>query len=198
MRLLRTVSLATSLMVSTSLLPTMAGAQEDQVKLTSGMVENFITAHGDLAALATELAKKYGDRSDTPGDDPVASLPAFQDVAEAKARTSAILGKYGFKDLDSLETVTNSVMLAYQADVPDSAGSSQATPNAPSADPEVDKAKAKADIEADSSLTPDQKKDALQQLEEQYAALQDLTPLPGNADVVKPYLDKLKPIADAN
>ena len=50
----------------------------------------------------------------------------------------------------------------------------------------------------DASLTPDKKKEALQQIDDQYASLQDSTPLPGNAEAVKPYLDKLKPIAEAN
>lgn len=171
-----------------------AAAGDDQVKLTPAMVEKFIAARGELTVLAKDLATKYGDRSDTPGDDPVASLPAFQDIAEAKTRTNAVLAKYDFKDLDTLDVVTNSVMLAYQADVPDTNGAGD---NAQS-DPEADKAKARAEIEADQSLTPDKKKEALQQLDEQFASLQSLTPLPGNPEVVKPYLDKLKPIAEAN
>jgi hypothetical protein len=199
MRLLRTLCLATGLMISAATLSTQACAQDDQIKLTGAMVENFIAAHGELAALAATLTKKYGDRSDSPGDDPVASLPAFQDVAEARTQTSAILAKYGFKDLDDLEIVTNSVMLAYQADVPDSGdGQQAATSDGSPEDLDAEKAKAKAEVEADVSLTPDKKKEALQQIEDQYASLEALIPLPGNAEVVKPYLDRLKPIADTN
>lgn len=190
----RRLCLASGLALSACFLAGTAGASDDQVKLTAAMVEKFIAARAELTVLATDLAKKYGDRSDTPGDDPVASLPAFQDIADAKTRTDAILSKYDFKDLDALDIVTNSVMLAYQADVPDNNGAADSGQN----DPEADKAKARAEIEADQSLTPEKKKEALQQLDEQFASLQALTPLPGNAEVVKPFLDKLKPIAEAN
>ncbi|MDQ0393790.1 hypothetical protein [Labrys monachus] len=195
MRLLRCLCLVAFLAAPAVAL----AADEDQVKLTAPMIENFITAHAELAALAGDLTKQYGDRSDTPGDDPVASLPAYSDIAEAKARIDALLSKYGYKDFDELEVVTDSVMLAYQADIPDGADDdAHAAPEKSPADLDAEKAKAKADVEADASLTPDKKKEALQQIDDQYASLQALTPLPGNADIVKPYLDRLKPIADAN
>jgi hypothetical protein len=179
-------------------LPVLAADDADQVMLTAPVVENFLAAHAELATLVADLTKKYGDRSDTPGDDPVASLSAFQDIAEAKTRTGGILERYGFKDLDDLQIVTNSIMLAYQADVPDADSGDQAASDKSQADLDADKAKAKAEVEADKSLTPDKKKEALQQIDDQYASLEALTPLPGNADVVRPYLEKLKPIAEAN
>ena len=171
-------------------------AQDDQIKLTGPMVENFIVAHGELTALAVSLTKKYGDRSEAAGDDPVASLPAFDAIPEAKGQTANLLAKYQYKDFDEFEVVTNSVMLAYQADVPD-----EDQPNNADGSPvdlDAERAKAKVDVEADASLTPDKKKEALQQIEDQYASLQDSTPLPGNAEAVKPYLDRLRPIAEAN
>src|SRR3954449_13529322 len=75
--------------------PCFAGDQE-QVALTAQMVEKFVEGHADLEALAKDLAKQYGDRSETEGDDLVAALPAYQDIPEAKARTAALLTKYGF------------------------------------------------------------------------------------------------------
>jgi hypothetical protein len=197
MLVLRLLSLVSVLIVAGASLAAPAYAQDDQVTLTAPMVENFIAAHAELSALAVELTKKYGDRSETAGDDPVASLPAFQDVPEAKTRSAALLGRYHYQSFDELDIVTNSVMLAYQADVPDT-GVGQASQDGSAASPDSEEAKAKAEIEADTSLTPEKKKEALQQIEEQYASLQDATPLPGNAEIVKPYIDKLKPIAEAN
>ncbi|CAM5767412.1 hypothetical protein LMIY3S_02152 [Labrys miyagiensis] len=197
MRLLRVLCLASGLILPVAGHAVPAWAQDDQIKLSGPIIENFIAAHGELATLAAEFVKKYGDRSETPGDDPVASLPAFDNVADAKARTAALLAKYHFKDFDEFEIVTNSVMLAYQADVPDSGGD-QGTPNGSQVDLDAEKAKAKADVEADASLTPEKKKEALQQIEDQYASLQDSTPLPGNTEAVRPYLDKLRPIAESN
>jgi hypothetical protein len=112
-------------------------ADNEQVKLSPQTVERFLQAHDELEALARSFATRYGDRSDAEGDDPVAALPAFQDVPEARGKTSQILVKYGFADLDDWERVTNSVLLAYQYTDP------AATPP----DPEVEKAKARAEIE---------------------------------------------------
>jgi hypothetical protein len=199
MRLLRFPALAFCLIGPTLFLPTIGWAQDDQIKLTGSMVENFINAHGELATLAASLSKKYGDRSDTADDDPVASLPAYQDIPQAKSQTAEILERYRFKSLDELDIINNSVMLAYQADVPDAGGNQPSSASAGSQDDiDADKAKAKAEVEADASLTPDKKQEALQQIEDQYASLQALVPLPGNPETVRPYLDRLKPIAETN
>src|SRR5215471_18466731 len=77
-----------------------AAAQEQQVALTSSIVENFVGAHQELEALASDLEKRYGDRSEEEGDDPVAALPAYQGIADARERTIRILDAHGFKDLD--------------------------------------------------------------------------------------------------
>ncbi|MDQ0468832.1 hypothetical protein [Labrys wisconsinensis] len=184
MRLGVLLCLLAGLAVST---PALAG-DDEQVALTPQMVEKFVEGHADLEALAKDLARQYGDRSETEGDDLVAALPAYQDIPEAKARTAALLTKYGFSDLDSWELVTNSVLLAYQYVDP-----TTAPPNI-----DEEKTKARAEIEADATLTPDAKKEAEKQLDEQYASLLQYVPLPGNIEAVRPFAARLKPIAEAN
>jgi hypothetical protein len=163
-------------------------ASDEQVTLSPSVVEKFLGAHDELEALAADLAKKYGDRSEAEGDDPVAALPAYQDVPDAKQRTAMLMVKYGFIDLDDWQRVANSVLVAYQfldpANVP----------------PDVDqeKAKARGDIDADKSLTPEKKAQALQELDEQYAAVATYVPLPGNVEVVRPYADRIKAIVGSN
>lgn len=169
-------------------LPAARADDKEQVALTPQVVENYLNAHAALETLARDLAKQYGDRSDTEGDDPVASLPAYQEIPDAKSRTSAILSQYGFTDLDSLQLVASSVLLAY--DYVDPA-------NAPP-DAAAEKEKAKADIEADTSLTPEKKQEQLQLLDQQYASVIQYKPLPGNVEAVRPYADRIKPIAEAN
>ena len=167
--------------------PSLAG-DEEQVALTAQMVQNFVEGHADLEALAVDLAKQYGDRSETEGDDPVASLSAYQDIAEAKTRTAGLLTKHGFPDLDSWELVTNSVLLAYQ----------YVDPSTAPPDINEEKAKARAEIEADKTLTPDSKQEAVKQLDEQYSSLLQYVPLPGNIEAVRPFAGRIKPIAEAN
>ena len=59
---------------------------------------------------------------------------------------------------------------------------------------EAEKAKDKAAIEADTSLTSEKKAEALQQLDEQYAFIVDEIPLPGNIEMVRPFVDRIKPL----
>ena len=163
-------------------------ASDEQVTLSPGVIEKFLAAHDELEALATDLAKKYGDRAEAEGDDPVISLPAYQDVPEAKERTATLLVKYGFIDLDDWQRVANSVFVAYQfldpANVPP--------------DVETEKAKARKDIEADKTLTPEKKTQALQQLDEQYAAVANYVPLSGNVEMVRPFADRIKAMIGQN
>jgi len=170
-----------------SIMPALA-ASDEQVTLSASVVEKFLTAHPDLEALAGDLAKKYGDRSEAEGDDPVMALPAYQDIPEAKERTASLLVKYGFIDLDDWQRVANSVYVAYQfldpANVPP--------------DVESEKAKARKDIEADKSLTPEKRTQALEQLDEQYAAVANYVPLPGNIDTVRPFADRIKAMIGQN
>jgi hypothetical protein len=168
-------------------LPSQA-ADSDQVALSEKSVETFLAAHGELEALARAFAVQYGDRSDAEGDDPVAALPAFQDVPQAREKTMQVLSSHGFVDLDEWERVTNSVLLAYQYVDP-----ADAPPDA-----EAEKAKARAEIEKDPSLSPEKKTAALAQLESEYATLLDYAPLPGNVEAVRPFAARIKPIAEEN
>ena len=92
--------------------------------------------------------------------------------------------------IDSLDwqRVANSVYVAYQfldpANVPP--------------DVESEKAKARKDIEADKSLTPEKRTQALEKLDEQYAAVANYVPLPGNIDTVRPFADRIKAMIGQN
>ena len=178
---MRVLALLFMLLVLVGTRPGLA-ATDEQVTLSPAVVEKFLASHAELEALAVDLAKKYGDRSESEGDDPVLALPAYQDIAEAKQRTIALLVKFGFIDIDDWQRVTNSVFIAYQfldpANVPP--------------DFEAEKAKARKDIDADKSLTPAKKAEALQQLDEQFAAVANYVPLPGNVEVVRPFADRIK------
>jgi len=163
-------------------------ATDEQVTLSPAVVEKFLASHGELETLAADLAKQYGDRSEAEGDDPVLALPAYQDIPEAKQRIITLLVKFGFIDLDDWQRVTNSVFVAYQF----------LDPANVAPDFEAEKAKARKEIDADKSLTPAKRAEALQQLDDQYAAVADYVPLPGNVEVVRPFADRIKPLVAPN
>lgn len=163
-------------------------ADSDQTALSQKTVETFLAAHDELEALARAFATQYGDRSDAEGDDPVAALPAFQDVPAAREKTKQVLASHGFVDLDEWDRVTHSVLLAYQYVDP-----ADAPPDA-----DAEKAKARAEIDQDATLTPEKKAEALAQLESEYATLLDYAPLPGNVEAVRPFAARIKPIAEEN
>ena len=110
---MRVLALLFMLLVLVGTRPGLA-ATDEQVTLSPAVVEKFLASHAELEALAVDLAKKYGDRSESEGDDPVLALLAYQDIAEAKQRTIALLVKFGFIDIDDWQRVTNSVFIAYQ------------------------------------------------------------------------------------
>jgi lipase chaperone LimK len=51
---------------------------------------------------------------------------------------------------------------------------------------------ARKDIEADKSLSDEDKAKAIEELESQFAALAEFEPLPGNREAVQPYLARLR------
>ena len=168
--------------------PLVAWADDDQVTLTPALVDAFISAHADLNALSLNFIKKYGDRSEEAGDDPSLALPAYQDIDEARLSTTTILVKYGFLDLGDYERVLNSVLLAYQ----------YLDPATTPPDVATEKAKVRAEIDNDKSLTAEAKTQALADLDAQYAELAAFVPLAGNVDTIRSYAEKLRPIAEAN
>lgn len=165
-----------------------ARADEEQVTLASSTVESYLISHAALEGLATRLATKFGDRTETEGDDPVHSLPAYQDIPEARVETAEILTRFGFIDLADHRRVENSVLLAYQYLDPATRPPEVAT----------EKARAVAEVEQDVALSPDQKKAALDQIETQYNELATYVPIPGNIETVRPFADRIAAIGEGN
>lgn len=167
--------------------PAALAQSSDQVRLTAPLLEGFLAAYPELAALERDLEARYGDRAEEAGRDPVEALPAYQSIEDARTRTGAVLARHGLGGLDQFLSVYTSALVAYP----------YADPNGP-APPDVahEKAEAAAAIQRDATLTPDAKAAALGQLDDQYATLFDSVPLPGNVEAVRPYAERIKAIAD--
>lgn len=162
--------------------------EPQQVQLNASAVERFLASWKDLDSLREKLDKQAG--ADAAGGeedgDPLFALGAYLDKPKAKVEIDKALSKYGFANYSDWANVAQSVMLAFGA----------ADPQNGPLDLEAEKARVIEEINADKTLTPDDKKQALAALDEQFAALADFQPLPGNVDVVKPHLDKIREIFD--
>jgi hypothetical protein len=169
-----------------------------QVPLNGKQVENFIAAWPEFEALREKLASQNPtakEQDKNPGnqpesdeaevgeaEDPVGALAAYLDKPEAKDQIEAILKKHEFPTYSDWANVAQSVLLAFGASDPDGGET----------DLSAEKNKVQNEIENDAALSDDEKKAALKDLDEQFAALESFQPLPGNVDAVKPYLDKIK------
>lgn len=162
--------------------------EPQQVPLNASSVERFLKSWKDLDDLRAKLDKQAGSAAAAEEEegDPLFALGAYLDKPKAKAEIDKTLAKYGFANYSDWANVAQSVMLAFGA----------ADPQSGPLDLEAEKARVIEEINGDKSLNDDDKKQALAALDEQFAALADFQPLPGNTDVVKPYLDKIREIFD--
>lgn len=175
-----------------------ADIEPKQVPLNPKLVEHFIAAWPEFEALREKLAAanpQASEQNKNPKDqpesdeaevgeaeDPVGALAAYLDDPKAKPEIEAVLKKHDFATYSDWADVAQSVLLAFGASDPDGGGTDLA----------AEKKKVQEEIEADAALSVDEKKSALKDLDEQFAALESFQPLPGNVDAVKPYLDKIK------
>ncbi len=169
-----------------------------QIPLNPKLIENFIAAWPEFEALREKLTaenpqSKEQDKNPNnqpesdeaevgEAEDPVGALAAYLDKPEAKSQIEAILAKHEFATYSDWADVAQSVLLAFGASDPDGGET----------DLGAEKKKVQSEIESDAALSEDEKKSALKDLDEQFAALESFQPIPGNVEAVKPYLPKIK------
>lgn len=199
-----TAALATSPAFSQGAAPAAQGEssagdlEPKQIPLQSKQVEAFIAAWPEFEALREKLtaanpqakeqdknpqnAPESDEAEVGEAEDPIGALATFLDDPKAKPQIEAVLKKHSFGSYSDWADVAQSVLLAFGASDPDGGG----------ADLAAEKKKVQDEINGDAALSEDEKKSALKDLDEQFAALESFQPLPGNVDAVKPYLDKIK------
>lgn len=175
-----------------------ADLEPKQVPLDGKKVESFIAAWPEFEALREKLAAanptaKEQDKNpqNAPesdeaevgeAEDPIGALAVYLDDPKAKPQIDAILKKHRLATYSDWADVAQSVLLAFGASDPDGGGTDLA----------AEKKKVQDEIEGDAALSEDDKKSALKDLDEQFAALESFQPLQGNVEAVKPYLEKIK------
>jgi hypothetical protein len=174
-----------------------ADLEPKQVPLNPKLVEGFLAAWPEFEALRERLtAQSAGAKADEnpknqpesdeaevgEAEDPVGALSAYLDDPAAKPQIEEILKKHQFATYAEWADVAQSVLLAFGASDPEGGETDLA----------AEKRKVQSEIEGDAALSDDEKQAALKDLDEQFAALESFQPLPGNVEVVKPYLEKIK------
>ena len=162
---LRSMTFAAAFTLASLAMPVHAQDALQQIQLTEKQVQNYIAAQKDLAALSEKMGDKQPD-------------------AKAQADMDAAIKKNGFASGDEFSMVADNISLVMSGIDPDTKNFS---------DPKAAIQKEIAEVNADKEMSPDEKKQALGELNE---ALKSAEPVkyPGNIELVKKYYKDL----DAN
>jgi hypothetical protein len=153
-----------------------------QVQLTPEILERFIASLPALIALSRELDREQGRTDPVPLQDDLSFvLVPYLFDPKTEAHINGKLAEFGFASYADWANVAHSVSLVEEAtdftgaiDLP---GQEQA---------------ARAEIERNGQLSPEEKAKALEDLKSQFAALAEFEPLPGNRETAAPYLERLR------
>lgn len=156
-----------------------------QIPLTPERIERFLASLPQILAFARELDPP-GTHASRLLDDDIAFLlmPHLLDPA-FETRANALVAGFGFSSYEDWANTGHSVSLVLEtADITGSL------------DLESQKQAALRDIERNAGLSADEKARALDELKNQFAALAEFQPLPGNREVAAPYIKSLRAAID--
>ncbi len=165
--------------------------QPAQVPLTGALIEQFLNSYPELVRLSETLSAiktpaSGNDDANETEEDPIYALGNYLNDPEAAAQINTALQKYNFSSFSEWANVAHSVALAAEASDMDSGLE----------DIEGQKKEAIQALQADDTLSEEEKKSALVELEQQFAALAEFVPLPGNTLAVRPYLDRIRALGN--
>lgn len=163
-------------------MPAAASLQPVQVPLTADIVERFIASYPEMETLADQLDQRHpaAASSDEEEEGPEYLLADHLDDAQDAAAINKLLAKHGFSTYAEWANIAHSVSIAADA--------ADAPPN----ELADQKKQALAEVDADKTLSAQEKDEQRQEIENQFAALTEFVPLPGNVAVVKPFLARIR------
>jgi hypothetical protein len=162
---------------------TMPDISPVQIALSSDVVQRFVSSIPSLIALSRELDAAQG-RTGGGGeaeDDLSFLLARHLFDPKSEQRINSALAGYGFANYAEWANAAHSVAIAAEA-----AAFGRAE------DLGSQKAAALRDVQNDKTLTDETRQNALDEVENQFAALAEFEPLPGNVEAVRPFLPRLK------
>ncbi|MFC5068394.1 hypothetical protein [Flaviflagellibacter deserti] len=156
--------------------------QPVQIQLSPDMVRRYVESLPDTIVLAREFdAKEKAPPASTNLDDiPFLLVPYLFDP-EAERRINAVLARFGFGNYAAWANAAYSIALA-----------AESVNFGRVEDLTSQKGAAEREIRADKTLSDEDKKKAIEDLDAQFAALAEFEPLPGNREAVQPFLQRLR------
>jgi hypothetical protein len=156
--------------------------QPVQIQLSADMVQRYVQSLPDTIALAREFdAKEKAPPASTNLDDIAFLLVPYLFDPEAERRINTVLVQFGFDNYAAWANAAYSIALAAESV---SFGHIE--------DLTSQKGAAEREIRQDKTLSEDDKKKAIEDLDAQFAALAEFEPLPGNREAVQPFIQRLK------
>ena len=153
-----------------------------QIPLDGATVQRFVSSIPALISLSRELDAAQGRSVSGVVDDDLSFLLArhlFDPRSEQ--RINSALTAYGFSNYADWANAAHSVAIA-----------AEAAAFGRSEDLGSQKAAALRDVQNDKKLTDETRRNALEEVENQFAALAEFEPVPGNVEAVRPFLPSLK------
>lgn len=188
---------AAFLFLAVSCLPSPLRAQEaeeevelKQIPLTSETVKNFVAAFQEVkswqkpAGVTGSGAGNLHDLEEHEHDD---ALSVLRNAANTE-KTQELLKKHHFATLEDLEQTAQSVMWAYN----------YADPESGLADPKKSILETIEQIKKDENLPQEEKDEAIKNLAEEMKTVDQMKPLPGNVETVRPFVPEIKKMMESD
>lgn len=153
-----------------------------QIALTPEILERFIASLPELIVLTRDLDREQGrNQPASVSEDLALVLVPYLFDPKVEEHINKKLASFGFDSYGDWADVAHSVSLVEEASdftgAIDLVGQEQA---------------ARAEIEKNAAMTPEEKTKALAELKSQFAALAEFEPLPGNREIAAPFLERLR------
>lgn len=152
-----------------------------QVALDSDLVERFLASLPDIITMA-RLQEQDQARFTPRLDDTLAFIMApYLFDQNTESAVNQLLARHDFESYAQWANVAHSIALA-----------SEAAAFKGTLDLSAQERAARREINTDPRLSPEERDAALAELKNQFEALVEFEPLPGNRDTTAPYIERLK------
>jgi hypothetical protein len=174
------VPLAAGGTVHAAEMPNPMAMMGEPVALTGDAVQAFISSYAAIKAAAPEIGKKYGVQAEE-GAAPTDAWGAFMTATAAWGELNGLVSQYGYSDFQTWLQTTMSIAMAYTFA---KEGNGMDTQMQAAID----------QIKNNASLSDDQKKMMIDQMQAATGTISAMRPPQGNIDAVAPYLAQLAPL----
>jgi flagellar hook-basal body complex protein FliE len=162
-----------------------------QIELNADSVKRFVASLGEIKKWEkanSPTSKTTDEDADEEGGAEDSSVMALIQSAKNSPEVKAILKKHNFDDVEKWSQIAQSVMTAYEyADPEKGLGP----------DYEANLKKSIEQVKNDKEYSAEEKAEAIKGIESELQTVQKSKPLPGNIEIVKPYVTEIKKLVES-